>query len=744
MFDYHVEIPLSVSSVNFLCCVFYSILFVFICIVVTYEAHFLDPGITPNSDSIADGRKEGEGILYHANSYPWDPVGVVWFLWKYQPCADRCNTGDLPDVQPHEITSLWVWCHPSIHEEVLQLFTAAADEYDCSHPSSKPENLKESRSAVSLSKAEVDSSQRDIGLDAEISQSSDVPLVSVCSLRDELLRFRLVGPKSKVVLSTVLMPEFDLDSCSDDTKMEGVLHLKSTKEWEEVSKKSKLRKWWEAYMPPSRHTSLLCNDLSKLPFGCVIGMTLIDPRLFTPIKRDSLIAAVIPKSRKTSTLSSFLHEGIGSGDLDMSESESGSDSSVSDGTGLCYAPQITRSTPPASKSTSLSHASSEVEPLPTELAFSPLWDSSIRSAVSNFIPHHVLNEVRSKFFLKPKVLNLGHEACRVPVLLVNKSQEGGLKPKLAHRNVHVPAVTSWDIILPRCWGMAFWISLVYHGGRACGVKELERTSLELLQPVFPRDFPDTKPGMDLSVENKLLLEAKYCRYPPDKRPNFGKLQINTPFYSPWSTLVKEHQKLFGEPEGEQSLEDLSVQPKRAKVSLEPSTEGRNTPTSVISDIPMESLSPTKKVSLPREFYVLRESKYIHALLQFTEQLLSRSLPPGIAYATLVQQHEIAKLSTEQKSALLLIQAETARQGVLTHHSTLFLPTMEDLRQFRENKDYSGPSEDKASRGLTLVENGELCIGVYQTTRKEMKSQTSKSNRRKIKSLDTAGKGILRV
>ena len=90
--------------------------------------------------------------------------------------------------------------------------------------------------------------------------------------------------------------------------------------------------------------------------------------------------------------------------------------------------------------------------------------------------------------IKPKVLCLGSESNRVPILLINKSKGTGSRDELAHRNVHLPFVNSWDVIVPHCWGMAFWISLVYHGGRACGVKELERASFELLQPVFPKIF----------------------------------------------------------------------------------------------------------------------------------------------------------------------------------------------------------------------------------------------------------------
>ena len=712
---------------------------------------FLCAGITPDSESIADGGKEGEGIMYHANSYPWDPIGVVWFLWKFQHAVDKSSTSPLPDLETTETTSLWVWCHPSIYDEVLCLFKSAAGECVCSQSLQQEEIVKGASNTVSLPQSKLDSSQGYFTLDRAKLASLGKPNVSVCSLRDDLLRFRLVGPKSQLVLSAVLVPDFDFDSSSEHAEIEGVYHLKSIKVWEEISKNSRLRKWWKAHVPVSRHASLLRNhyntissqDLGKISFGSVIGMTLIDPRLFTPVKKDSLITAVATESKASAAV--LLHERINDHALDISGSESGSDWSAADTNGLCCIPQVTRSTSPTTKNTTLSCDSSKVKALPMELAYSPLWDSSIRIAVSNsFIPDHVLNNVRSKFLVKPKVLHLGSESNRVPILLVNKSKVTGSRHRLAHRNVHLPSVTSWDVILPRCWGMAFWISLVYHGGRACGLKELEKASFELLQPVFPKDLPDTKPGMDLALENKRVLEAKYWQYPPDKRPNFGKLQIRSPFYSPLSSLVKEHHKLFAQlSDDKQSLEYAIIcnQSKRAKFSVEPSANSKDIPLSVSPDVPKESLSLNTRSPLPMEFYVLRETKYIQLLVQFAEQLLSRSLPPSIAYSTLFQQLGITKFYNEHKSALLLLQIESARRGVLTDLSTISLPTMEDLCNFRENADYCGPWEDKAPRGLTLVENEELCIGVYQTTRKEMKSQTRKSNRSKMKS--STGKGLFK-
>lgn len=700
---------------------------------VRYESYFVCAGITPGSDCIADGGKEGEGIMYHANSYPWDPIGVVWFLWKFQPLEDRCSTSALA-------ASLWVWCHPCIHEEVLRVLTLAAGGHVSSEPSSALKNSEGEDTASHFSHAElqVDSLVCALGADTVHSHSSVVPtsLVSVVSLKDELLRFRLIGSKSQEMLATVFRPEFDLTSSSDATETEAVLHLKNTRKWEDISEKSSLRKWWERHLPVSRHALVLsdhCNSIknvkpTRLQFGSVFGMTILDPRLFTPVKRDNLIAAAASKTSRANA------------DLDRSGSESESGWSESGGS-ESFISQATRSTP-------LNSDTGEMEALPTELAYSPLWDTSIRNAVANsIIPHHILNEVRSKFFVKPEVVDLGSEGSRVPVLLVSKSQVAGFGSRLAHKRIHVPAVTGWDVILPRSWGMAFWISLVYHGGRACGMEELDRTSLELLRPIFPQDFPDTKSGIDLALHERVVLEEKYCRYPPDKRPNFGKLQISVPFHSPWSVLLKEHQKEFGKlSNGKRSrgAPDVCSEPKRVMLKFEGGSEIEDIQTSVTPVAREESLSLAKKVLSSTDVYVLRERKCIHAISEFAEQLLSHCLPPGVAYGTLIKQHEMAHLCETHESALLAVQVETARQGVLTLHSTVSVPTMDDLRKFREDKDFPGPCEDKASRGLTLIENGELCVGMYQTSKKDMKARRRSKAWRRMNSSDISDKGLFDV
>lgn len=54
--------------------------------------------------------------------------------------------------------------------------------------------------------------------------------------------------------------------------------------------------------------------------------------------------------------------------------------------------------------------------------------------------------------------------------------------------------SGWDIIVPANWGMAFWMSFIYAGARAIGLREHYAMTAEQGIPSFPKDFPDTLAG----------------------------------------------------------------------------------------------------------------------------------------------------------------------------------------------------------------------------------------------------------
>ena len=185
------------------------------------------------------------------------------------------------------------------------------------------------------------------------------------------------------------------------------------------------------------------------------------------------------------------------------------------------------------------------------LAYSPIWSSRVRETVkTSRLPHYVLNKLRSTEIPKSPSLDLGPKSPRIPVLLIH--QCSSIPPSGVLNSGHTPGsytkftqhVTTsqtfgWDLVLPNNWAMAFWVSLIYRGARACSLSDQQKWLLESGALSFPHDFPDTSDGRALEEEQCKAREEKYLRYPPDKRRNYGKLLIPHPFLRPWRSLIQQ-------------------------------------------------------------------------------------------------------------------------------------------------------------------------------------------------------------
>ena len=118
------------------------------------------------------------------------------------------------------------------------------------------------------------------------------------------------------------------------------------------------------------------------------------------------------------------------------------------------------------------------------------------------------------------MLNLGEAESRVPVLVLPQEDSGV------------------DLLVPAGWGMSFWQCLVYHGCRVGGYREHVQAMLE--QGQFPGILrsPDSTAGSaeaDCIAED---LKSKHFALPPNKRVNYAKLGIASPFLPPWQILLQ--------------------------------------------------------------------------------------------------------------------------------------------------------------------------------------------------------------
>uniref|UniRef100_A0A182UDJ4 Uncharacterized protein n=1 Tax=Anopheles melas TaxID=34690 RepID=A0A182UDJ4_9DIPT len=169
-------------------------------------------------------------------------------------------------------------------------------------------------------------------------------------------------------------------------------------------------------------------------------------------------------------------------------------------------------------------------------SFSPLWDESIRNRVSGDMKStHELSVIRSVETLVAGELCRSETALQpLPVLLLQNpgSQDAAYK-RLGYG-------AGWELIVPAGYGLAVWHSLVMWGARPVGQQQLDM--LELETGIDRTGVPDTVLGQEEASRRHAEALSKYFHRPSNKRVNYTKLAIASPFLCPWTQLVQEWNK----------------------------------------------------------------------------------------------------------------------------------------------------------------------------------------------------------
>ncbi|KAK9890547.1 hypothetical protein WA026_010623 [Henosepilachna vigintioctopunctata] len=163
------------------------------------------------------------------------------------------------------------------------------------------------------------------------------------------------------------------------------------------------------------------------------------------------------------------------------------------------------------------------------LAASPLWDELFRKTVNcNKTSDNAIAKLRSTHLI-PKS-NFSMSADPVPIMLIQKP--GGRNDTLGYSS-------GWDIILPSSWAKPIWISLIMSGARCGGLREFQHNAFELDKPNFLH--PDTLAGEKEDQTTSEECTKTYFRKPPNKRTNFNKYKIVSPFKFNWKLLIENWQ-----------------------------------------------------------------------------------------------------------------------------------------------------------------------------------------------------------
>jgi len=198
-------------------------------------------GPSVGSQKYIRGTKEGQTVLYRENSYPFHALGDVKYLWKPQ-----LESGD---KEPSR--SLWIWTHPASYQLIL-------------------DEIKKVFKG------------RDDATGGNLEEGLSIGAVVIHSLKDQLNRFRLVGPRAQEVLRRVFVPaKMDEEKVPDGSSTLPTWWQSWKKEKEEASEffLRQASNWSlvESYQSP--------NDL--LP-NSVYGLVVKDPRVAGQLKKESM------------------------------------------------------------------------------------------------------------------------------------------------------------------------------------------------------------------------------------------------------------------------------------------------------------------------------------------------------------------------------------------------------------------------------------------------------------------------
>ncbi|XP_058789957.1 ribonucleases P/MRP protein subunit POP1 [Phymastichus coffea] len=434
-----------------------------------------------------NGEREGTVMFYEKNSCPTHPIGYVNFLWR--------------PTSKNNIKAIWIWIHPSFYEELLNSIISNFD-----FELKKSKSILDAESDCSQEKLNSQD-QENVETGLKIFLFTKIPVYEnshgceLVVLRNCLNRFRLSGPLALSILTDAFkIPNINSKLNNVQTK-KTVMEIKNSEnvncenvgdsyemEVDNIDKtEHSIDSWYKSYYESQDNLQAfniqnkVYNNISnlktpnQLPPNMVLALTVLDPRFFLPNKRTKSL----PNTKDNEIISM----------------------------------------------------------IPSLLNQSPLYDKNIRSYVTkNCISASAINSIRSQS-LVPGVENdqffnedIMH---KVPILLIQK-------PGSHVHNNNIGFGAGIDIILPASWSMPFWLALILRCAKPGGLREAKSIAYENSNLSMPAlNHPDTNAFKIEADIIKKELTKKYFKLPPNKRVNYVKFGISSPFFCEWNMLMKE-------------------------------------------------------------------------------------------------------------------------------------------------------------------------------------------------------------
>ncbi|XP_018352597.1 PREDICTED: ribonucleases P/MRP protein subunit POP1 [Trachymyrmex septentrionalis] len=436
--------------------------------------------LTFTAKKYINGHREGTLMFYKKNGYPQFPIGNVDFFW--QP--------NKSDIQTN-VRTIWIWVHPAFYDDFLNEIISSFEF--------KQNNVEQ----------EVASTIHNLNC----LYTNNVGCTMII-LRNALNRFRLRGALTLNVLTKALqLPSLNkLDFCTDYTILKD----------NDDSLRNK--------MIDTSITSDNVQSTEKKVIDKINEDITISKYLNTELGKNAWYINYYKKKENKEAFK--VQEQLWQILMSLGSSNYLPANMIIGVTILD--PRFYLSEKRTKCNTEITETFSRsilVDRLVTNSNYSPIWDTEIRHIVSSScMPTNIINKLRSEC-LVPGVSNDQYYTedimAKIPILLIQKP---GTITGLG---------SGIDVIIPARWAMPFWLAFLMQCARAGGLQESRSIAFESLNPNTPDvNDPDSPAYMREALITKEQLTKKYFRYPPNRRINFVKFGIRSPFFCDWKNLMK--------------------------------------------------------------------------------------------------------------------------------------------------------------------------------------------------------------
>ncbi|XP_036064890.1 ribonucleases P/MRP protein subunit POP1 isoform X2 [Onychomys torridus] len=618
-----------------------------------------DTGLTFAAVHCLSGKRQGSLVLYRANKYPREMLGPVTFVWK-----SKKTPGDTSEDR-----QLWIWLHPTLKLAVLEEMKTLCQ---CSEPVNSsvcvPEPLltaaQESQPEPADDKIGKKRKRKDDGEGAKGTKKTIGG-----GARDPSQPRSWGSAATGIVISdlTMEMNRFRLIGPLSHCILTSALSAAPLHTGEEDAEETPHHWWSVACKSPDgvllhrrqEAAFQLLGGISspaEIPAGTILGLTVRDPRVNLPPQRSRALPHP-ERYQDNEQVRQLLLEGV-----------------------------------------------------PVECAHSFIWNRDIcRSVTENKISDQDLNRMRSELLVPGSQLVLGPHESKIPILLIQQPGKMTGEDRLGWGS-------GWDVLLPKAWGMAFWIPFIYQGVRVGGLKEATVHSQYRRSPNIPGDFPDCLAGALFAEDQAKDLLENYKRRPPAKRPNYVKLGTLAPFHCPWEQLTQDWESRVQAQEAATVssmpcaqdhprplgvagvAEEICQSPHEASIAENQRTgpEVPGFPAQAATEMVLEqSVSEKHAAAAGSQLCVLRSRKLLRQLSAWCGPSSEARRAPCRGQQELTRKACLSILDDFPR-ALVWVSLSLLRKGSPQPRTMICVPSKEDLLQLSQDQCFHGPWESRHS------------------------------------------------